>query len=186
MHLKSDSRGITLVELIIAISLMTIVLFSGYFFLSLSTRSLNDTEAQFDAGQDARMAVINMEDDIRKAQAVNIGGINYRAAKVMDAGMSLNVYTDVNSDGNMQLVQYKLEDNQLKRGEAALGFTPSTWFTIADKVENAMIATPTPIFTISGKVIKINLLVLDEKDQLLDNPISVKTSITVRSKGAMN
>lgn len=184
MHLKSDSRGITLVELIIAISLLTVVLFSAYFFLTFSTRSLNNTEAQFDAGQDARMAFINMEEDIRKAQAVNIGGTNYKAVEVLASGMSLNIYT--NNNGTLQLVQYKLEDDQLKRGEAALGFTPSTWFTIASRVKNSMTATPTPIFSVSGKMIKINLLVLDDKEQLLDSPLSVKTSITVRSKGAMN
>jgi len=185
MQLKSDSRGITLIELIIAISLLTVVLFSAYFFLAFSTRTMKDIEAQFDAGQVARMAFINMEEDIRKAKAVIIDSTKHKAVEVMDYGMLINVYTDVDNDGIIQLVQYKLEGNQLKRGEASLGDTPSTCTIIADSIKNDVTSPPTPIFTIDKKVVIINLLVLDKEGFLDDSPISIKTSITVRSKEAM-
>jgi type II secretory pathway component PulJ len=186
MRVKMNSRGTTLLELIIAISLLTVVLFSAYFFLTFSTRSMINTEAEFDAGQDARMSFISLEKDIRKAQAVKISGTRHKAVEVLDSGMTLNVYTDVGNDGTLQLVQYKLVNNQLKRGEAELGLSPSLWSTIADKVNNAITSPSTPIFTISSTKVNIELLVVDEKNQLSDNPASIKTSITVRTKGAMN
>jgi prepilin-type N-terminal cleavage/methylation domain-containing protein len=187
MHIKLNSRGITLVELIIAVSLLSVVLASAYFFLAFSQRVLVQTEAQFEAIQDARMAEMKMEEDIRSAEAAKIGVIRHKGVEVQDGGMKLTVYTDVDKDGTLQIVQYKLEDDELKRGVADLDSgTPAEWYTVAGKVKNDMAGTSTPIFEIDDKTVNIELLVLDEKDRLSENPVSVKTSITVRSKGAMD
>jgi prepilin-type N-terminal cleavage/methylation domain-containing protein len=186
MHLKSDSRGITLLELMIAVSLLTILLSSAYYLLSFSTSALNDTEAQFEAEQDARTAFLSLEEDIRKAQAVNYGGTSHKAVEVKSSGMQLDVYTDADNNGTVEIVQYKLLDNQLIRGEAALGATPSNWVTISHSVKNNLLAPVVAIFSISEEVININLILTDDKERLSHHPVSVKTSITVRSKGAMD
>ncbi len=186
MHIKLNSRGITLVELIIAVSLLSVVLAGAYFFLAFSQRVLVQTEAQFEAIQDARMAEMKMEEDIRGAEAVKIDVTRHKAVEVQDGGMGLTVYTDVDKDGTLQIVQYKLEDDELKRGVSAVDTTPSEWYTVAGKVKNDMAGSSTPIFEIDDKTVNIELLVLDEKDRLSENPVSVKTSITVRSKGAMD
>jgi type II secretory pathway component PulJ len=182
-----NSRGITLIELLLAVSLTTVVLFSAYYFLIVSSGTLTKAEAEFDAGQDARMAVIRMEEDLRKAQAVTISGTNHKAVEVFNAGMEINIYS-FNDDTSIQMVKYRLVDDKLERGTANLSCMPVIWewITLAKRVKNDMIATPVPVFTISGKMVKIHLQVLDEMDELYDNPISVKTSITVRGKGAMN
>ncbi len=186
MHIKLNSRGFTVVELIVALSLLSIVLACAYYFLAFSYKVLGKTESEFDAIQDARMAETKMEEDIRSAEAAKIGATRHKAVEVQNNGMWLTVYTDTDKDGTLQTVQYKLENDELKRGEAALGNTPSTWNTLAGKVKNKMSGISTPIFSIDGKTVNIELLVLDEKDRLSDQPVSVKTSITVRSKGAMD
>jgi len=194
MHKKLNSRGITLLELIIAVSLLTIVLSSAYFLLSFCQKALSQTEAQFDAGQDARIAIMEIEQDIRKAQAVKIDTTRYKAVDVDLGGMQINIYTDVGNDGSIQLVQYKLDGEKLVRGEADLEIipmviptiAPTASYTVVDTVKNGMSATPVPIFSVDDDEIKVELLVLDEEERILDNPITVKTSITVRSKGAMD
>lgn len=185
MNIKSDTRGITFIELIIAISLLVGVLFSAYFFLSFSTKSFNNTEAEFDAGFDARMALISMENDIRKAQSVTIVDVKHSAVTVAADGMAIDVYTDVGSDGTLQLVQYKLDGTDLKRGVADMEYLPSTWTIIANNIKNAS-SPAIPVFSQDGKMIKIKLIIYDDKEYLINDPIEVKTSITVRSKGAMN
>jgi hypothetical protein len=185
MEVKRDSRGITLIELIVAISLTTVVLLSAYFFLSFAVRSMKHTEAEFIAGEDARMAVLDIVENIRNSQSVTIGLTKRKAVEVDPGGMSAKVYVK-QEDGTLLMVQYKLEDDKLKKGEATPGGTPASWSILADRLKNAMTATPTPIFTVNGKRIGINLLVIDDQDTLIDSPVGVTTSITVRSKGAMD
>lgn len=186
MSLKSDSRGITLVELIIAVSLLTVVLSGAYFLFFFGIRSMNDTEAQYDAGYSAKLAVMDMEEDIRTAQFVIYGGVGHKAVEVSADGMTMKVHTDTNNDDVLEIVEYKLDSNQLKRRVTSLTGVSGDWSVVVKRVKNGMTTPAIPIFSVSSKTIKINLMVLDEKDRLKDSPMSVSTSITVRSKGAMD
>lgn len=184
MYKKMNDRGITYVEIIIAVALITFLLLGVYTFLVFTLNSLKRTESEYDAGYDARIVFIRMDDDIRKANAVNIGGIRHKAIEIINSGMGINVYTDVNNDGTMQIVQYIIDNNSLKRGEAELGHLPTDWMTLADKVNNVIDSVPA--FSLNEYTVKIKLLVVDENGELSANPTSVTTSITVRSKGAMD
>lgn len=186
MHYKSDSRGITIIELVMAISLLSILLLSAYFFLFFTTKTLNNVEAEFVAGQEARMAVMKMEEEIRKAQAVKIDGVDYKAVSIQDSGMTLSIYTDIDNTGTIKLIQYKLDDEQLKRGVADLGSSPSSWTIVANTVKNKKLSPAKPIFSINIKTVLINLIIYDENSNLTNETTSVRTSITVRSKGAMD
>lgn len=189
MKIKTDSRGVTLIELIIAVSLLTIFLSSAYFLFFNAFRSLNDTEAQFDAGEDARVAEMEMEEDIRTAQAVSYESTYHKAVEVSADGLYMKVHSNTDDDDELEIVEYKLENNQLKRRESSLAGVAGDWCIVAGRVKNGMTTPITPIFKIDSvnkKLIIINLIVLDEKDQLTDDPVSVKTSIAVRSKGAMD
>ena len=186
MNDKIDSRGVTLLELVIAVALLSIVLSSAYYFLSFATRVMNAVEAQFITEEDARISIMSLEDDIRGAQAFSYGGIRYKAVEVISGGMQLNVYTDTNNDGVYEMVRYRLENNQLKRGEASLGATPSNWTTVAYRVQNNLISPAVPIFSANLEVVMVHLILTDEKEHLKENPLSVTTSIDIRSKGAMD
>lgn len=186
MHLKTDSRGITLIELIIAITLLAVVLTGAYSLLSFSSNSFRDMEAQYIAEEEARIAVISMENDIRRAQSAYDGVAHHKAVEVLASGMQLNVYTNIDNDTEQEIVQYILTGNKLKRGTAELGSVPVQWITLISKVRNNLLAPAAPIFVISNKVVSINLIITDEKERLADEPISICTSITVRSRGAMD
>lgn len=186
MHVKLNSHGVTLIELIVAIALLSVVMSSAYALLSFSRSALAETEAQFGAGQDARMAIMQMDKEIRKARDTSIGDIYYKAVDIASSGMQLNVYVDTDDDGILQLVQYKLDGENLVRGEASLGSTPTIWYTIVGTLKNGKNTPQTPIFSIDKSKIMITLEVLDENERIYNNPMVVKTSITVRSKGAMD
>jgi prepilin-type N-terminal cleavage/methylation domain-containing protein len=185
MQAKSNISGFTLVELLIAVSLSSIVLAALYYLLSFTYQSYRHTVAQYEAEQDARMAMISFEDDIRKAKEVEISGIIHNAVEVKSWGMQLDVYTDIDKDDVMEFVQYKLENNELKRGEAELGHTPTKWTTLADMIYNNTMTPKEAIFAVDEERIDINLIIGDDNNHLEEEPVSLNTSITVRSKGAM-
>ena len=185
MRTKINDHGMTLVELVIAVALLSGVMAAIYYFLSFSMKSYYFVQDHYQAELNARRAVTAMADDIRKAKPVNISGTGHLAAEVLDGGMTLNVYTDIDNDGIMELVKYKIEDNQLKMGSAELGSTPTGWTVLADKIYNESAAPAVAAFTISGKQIGIKLEIRDENSSLKEAPVSVSTSVSVRSKGAM-
>lgn len=181
---REDCKGISLVELLIAISLISGVLFVAYSFLSFSYKSMIHTQAKYAATQDARVSLIRLGDNIRKAQSTRINGISHKGVTVNPSGFQINIYVDVDKDGICELVQYKLDGDKLVMGQAELGHSPTEWNTIIDCVENHKLSTPEPIFTVDGTKIKIKLYIKDEYKNL-SNPICIETSFTVRSKGAM-
>jgi type II secretory pathway pseudopilin PulG len=181
---KEDSKGITYVELVVAISLLSGVLLIAYSFLSFSYKSLIFTQAKYDATQDARVSLIRLGDNIRKAQHIILDGESKNGVTVSASGLQLDIYVDVDNDGTCELVQYKLSGNKLVMGQAELGSYPTTWYTVIDSVINHRLDTPEPIFTIAESKVNIKLYIKDEYEHL-DKPICVETSFTVRSKGAM-
>lgn len=185
MQAKSNSSGFTLVELLVAVSLLSMVLAAGYYLLTFSYQSYRHTVAQYEAEREARLVMLSMEKDIRKAKETLISGIVHNGAEVKDSGMQLDVYTDIDEDNVMELVQYKLVNNELKRGEAEPGFIPTRWTTVAKSIYNNTRTPKEAIFTVNDGRIEINLILGDENNQLKEQPVSLKTSITVRSKGAM-
>lgn len=186
MEIKSDSRGITLVELVIAVALLSVVLSGAYFFLDYSAKTFRDMEAQYIAMEDARRALISIEEDIRRARSVNYGGVIHKAVELQDSGMGLNVYTDIDHDDVVEIVQYRLEDNQLKKRCGELGEVPGEWTILVGRVRNELVNPAEPVFSITDTVVGIHIIITDEKERIKDLPVSISTSITVRSKGAMD
>lgn len=185
MRIKMNDRGLTLVELIIAVALLSGVMATIYYFFGFSMKSHYFVQEHYQAELNARRTVMSMADDIRKAKSVMIGATRHLAVEVSNGGMTLNVYTDTDNDGTMELVSYKVEDKQLKMGTAELGNAPADWTVLADKIFNASATPVVPAFTISGKQVGIKLEIKDENSSLDEAPVSVVTSISVRSKGAM-
>jgi len=184
MH--KNNNGFTLVELIIAVALLTGVLATIYYFFSVSMHSYNYVQVHYTAELEARKVVRSMAEDIRKANGASSAGIAHPAVEVIDGGMRLNIYTDIDGDGVMELVIYKIENNQLKYGNAELGSSPTSWKVLADNVINKTETPAVAAFIISGKQINIRLDIGNSNNSLKEGPVSIKTSISVRSKGAMN
>lgn len=184
LRFSDDCKGISYVEVLVTISLLSVVLLSMYLFMSFSFKSMIYTQAKYDITQDARVSLIKLGSNIRKAQATRIAGVSYKAVAVNASGMQINIYVDVDNDGDCEIVQYKLDGNNLVMGVAELGHSPSLWYTMIDKVENHRLASPEPIFTIDNNKVIVMLYIKDEFENLSD-PVCIKTIYTVRSKGAM-
>lgn len=184
MHIKSNHKGLTLVELLVAISLLSIVLTSAYMFLAFSYHSVADTQASFDVGSEARVSMIKMEKNIRNAQAVTINGERHLALETPDSENALIVYTDVDSDGVMEMVKYKVDNGALVMGEAELGAQPAEWFPIVKRVVKPAGSTDAT-FKIVASCVHIKLFIEDKSGHFKDKPVCVEASFTVRSKEAM-
>lgn len=185
MNLIKNEKGISYVELLIAISLLTVVLMSAYYFLSFSRRSMVNTQVAFEVGNDARNSIMQLENHIRTANATSVNFIYHKAIESVGTdGMKINIYTNIDDDEDMELVQYKLDGNKLVMGKAELGSYPMKWSTLVNNVKNNMLGKP--IFSIDNSRVEINLLVYDDTEILLEDPVHVKASYTVRSKGAMD
>lgn len=182
---KDDCKGLSYIELIIALASLSTILLVLYSFLSFSFDSLIYVSAKFDSTQDARVIMIEIGDHIRKSRNVRFDGNSHKAVEADVTGNKINIYVDVDDDGECELVQYKLDNNKLIKGQAELGSTPTTWYTIIDNIYNDRLDIPKPIFTINNKTINIELYIKDEFESL-SKPICVNGSYSVRSKGGMS
>lgn len=184
MRIKLDSKGVTLIELIIVIALSSIIMTAAFAFLGNTNRIMWTLGSQSSRIDEARIAVMKMERDIRSSRATSVGSNSYVGVNMYDSGLRMDVYADTDNSGTIKLVQYKVVGNSLVRGEANLGSTPTRWTTLIKNIENGQRSPVVPLCLIDGKSIKTNLIITDTKNR--DDMISVNTSITVRSKGGMS
>lgn len=180
-----DNKGLTYLELIIAITLLSVVLLAAQMFITFTYNSLFQVQGNFVITQEARIAFLDMENTIRSAQSKKIGAVTYKAVEVFDSGKQIHVYFDIDKDGDTELIQYKLDDKKLVKGVAEYGHTPTEYYTLINNVYNENLSTPIPVFTIDGSVVNIELHIVDDVGAYEDNPMELKASFTVRSKGAM-
>ena len=185
MQKKEMDYGFTLVELVIAVVILSAILACIFSFFEFSMKSNSYVQDHYQAQVNARKAISSMNSEIRESNMAVISGVTHKAVEVFSGGMKMNVYTDIDDDNSLELVQYKIENKQLLMGTAELGYSPTSWTILSDHICNMSATIPVEAFVISGKEIKIKLLLQDENGSLKDEPISVVTSITVRNKGAM-
>ena len=186
MKVKLNNQGFTLIELVIAAALLTMVMGSIYYFFHFSMKSHNFIQDHYQAELSARKVSVSMAKDIRNAKAVTISGTKHLALEIFNGGMTLNVYTDEDKDGTLELVQYKIENNQLKRGRAELGSLPNSWSVLSEHIYNASNLPAVKAFTINGKQLNIELEIKSDNGSLRNDQVSIVTSISVRNKGAMD
>ncbi|SHE61460.1 prepilin-type N-terminal cleavage/methylation domain-containing protein [Desulforamulus putei DSM 12395] len=188
-----NNRGFSLVELIIALALLSLVLAAAYQFYFFSQRSWQRAEAEAGTIQEARLAVMQLAREIRSARkaTANLAAVNI-ADGVTPAGSQLDIYTDVNNDGKPERVCYRLQNGTLQRGVAlrqsrqpdAFPYTygsPATWQTVVAGVANT---ADQPVFSLKENypnVVQINLIINADG---LSKPVTVKSSLVIRSRSA--
>ena len=181
---KEDSKGLSYVEMVIGLALLSGVLLIAYTFMSFTIKSNTYVSAKYDSTQSARFAMNDMGNYIRRAKKVRYNETSYNAVVVNDDGDEINIHVDIDNDGICELVQYRLDDKKLVKGYAELGRTPTTWYTVINCVYNYLLDSSKPIFIVDGYTVNIELYIKDEAESLSD-PICVNASYTIRSKGAM-
>jgi len=191
----NNDKGLTLVELLIVLALLGIVLGGIYQYFYYGYRSWVRSSAEAQQVQDARLAVIRMDGEVRGARQ----GKENTNPVVWVSDTEINIYTDTDNDGRPELVCYKLETmdgvNSLLRGVAipqgdAYPYTysdPGQWETVVASVENDEIFT-VPQYKLNGSdvdyqrgIINVKLYVSATEQSV--KPIKVEAVLTVRGRG---
>jgi type II secretory pathway pseudopilin PulG len=193
----NGQHGFTLVELIIYLSLLTLVLAGIYNFFFFSNQSSLRAQAESEVLQDARIVLMQMEREIRQAnrprKLSNLSlpegtGINDLPAgkAVVDgsSGTELTIYSYIGSTpkkisyriintGSYSVMDRSVDDPHI--------VTPDNWERI---LEHIVTVTGGNYFIIQDKKVIIQVSLLDATENIL-NPLSVSSTFTVRGKEAM-
>lgn len=182
---RDEDSGLTLIEVLVSMSIFSIVIAISYGALIAIQRQSRDTTARADAVSESRLGLAQMDRQIRS------GNVLFDPANEADLGypMSMRIYTQANAEN--KCVQWQLADGELRMRSwtpdyPAPGSTKSAWSTIArDIVNDPAQALDTP-FTLAGasgpysaRVVNVYLKVKSSKSS--GKPVDVKTSLTGRN-----
>jgi len=140
----NDKKGFTLIELMIALSIMVIIFIIGSEFIVKSFKSLTFTSEQDTAIQNARKIMEKVTKEIRECANSERG--DYPISEIGD--QTLTFYGDVDNDGSAERIHYFVQDSIFIK-EATKAGTDKEYnsaistSTIAEYVNNQSI----PIFT---------------------------------------
>jgi prepilin-type N-terminal cleavage/methylation domain-containing protein len=191
LKILNNEKGLTLVELLIVLALLGIVLGGIYQYFHYGYNSWMRSSAEAEQVQEARLAVIRMDREVREAQQ---GKENTPPVECVSK-TEINIFTDTNGDGRPELVCYQLEGGNLRRsvvspqGDAfpyTYG-TPDQWETVVSRVESDNIFT-VPQYKAGGKdvdyqrgIINVELHVSTPEQTV--KPIKIEAVLTVRGRG---
>jgi len=186
-----SERGLSLVELMVALALIVVVLGPVYQYFHYGYSGWNRASAEARVIQDARLLLIQVSEEVRTARVAIDGG----TALEVQSATELNVYTDVAGDEKPEKVCYRLNGTVLERAVVepegdAFPYTygnPVDWETVLRRVNNTEIfSTPDldgdPVTPNSREAVHVELSV-DDLDTPLTEPLSVRATLTVRSRG---
>lgn len=186
-----DERGMTLVELMVSIALMTVVATIFITVLFNIQQAVVRQQARSEMNDAARLAIEQMDREIRSSShlftsdaAATCGG------KSCAPGYAVRVYTQANlpTRGEAHCVQWVIDGQSLYRRSWVTGGTTSLagWRLIAEGIVNREASVSVPAFTqASGSSVLNIALMLNSRFGDPDAPRSIpmKTSIAIRNTG---
>lgn len=189
-QITKNSRGFSLIELIIVLFLLSIVIAGVYQLFFFSQSSWTRSAAESRAIQDARNVLMQMDREIRQARSPNEG----TPPVVFVASDEIRVYSDVRGDGRPEMISYHCPGSQGQEEPRPLQRsvvdpdgdeypytydTPSGWIAIADNVWDC-------VFSVEGTAprLAVNVrLFVDDPETHLARPVEVQAKLIVRSRG---
>ncbi|HEX21025.1 MAG TPA: hypothetical protein ENH19_00040 [Actinobacteria bacterium] len=134
--LTNNEKGLTLIELIIGVGLMSLVLQGIYAFHYYETKSWDNTTRSIAARTAAQLAINRISRDIRGAQVIS------ETAPAIEAAdkNSIIFYADVDNDQQPERLHYYLSGTKLIRGIEESQTTKEPWvFNGVDDVKTTLV-----------------------------------------------
>ncbi|MFH1947311.1 MAG: prepilin-type N-terminal cleavage/methylation domain-containing protein [Candidatus Magasanikbacteria bacterium] len=131
--LKKSSAGFTLLELLVAMGIFTLVILAGAWLLISGFRYNTIIWNQLEGQKDGRQAVQRVVDFVRRTEQSSIGS----HAIVLAEDNELIIYTNTDSDSFVEKVRFWLDGTTLKMGTVKPSGNPLGYAGVETTVELA-------------------------------------------------
>lgn len=191
-----NNKGFTILEMIIALGVGSMLVLASSWFLISSLRQSNIVFDQLASQSDGRRVLHDVVNDVRRAVPSSVG-----AYPIETAGTStLILYANVDSDNYIERVRYFLSGNILRRGVINPSGSPLTYPSgseaVTDVAHYVANTTSTPIFTyydesytgteasltqpVSTTQIHVITVTLDMEKDPAKSPVPIRVQSTVQ------
>lgn len=130
-RLRPKNRlGVTLIEMLVAISLSVIIITALYYVFTTSHKSYIQNSAKAEINQNARIAQERISRDLRQATRI-VTTLPLDDTDPLNPAPSTIMFQDGHDAAQIQYIEYSFSDGQLHRKVIHYYFTsdPSTWTT---------------------------------------------------------
>ncbi len=185
-RLWREEGGITLTELMITVTLLTLVTGAFLTFLESTNRAVIVEQERSLANDEARLAVQQLDREVRSANYIYDPDDEAQPYK----GYSLRVYTQANAPTRtpgFQCVQWRIQDGDLLRRSWPTGQpgSASSWRLVAGHIVNVDLGQKA--FSMDtdpdkgGRTVRVRLLIDVDLADTVSRPVRLETSLTGRN-----
>lgn len=176
-----DCRGITLVELLVALSLLTIVSVALFNFIGFSQRSWYKANSNAAITSEAQVLLMQVERDIRFAKR---GSEGQPGIEILNQGHGLRVNKFVN--GDERIIRYLFQSGNILTREVLTPAGETVMEMVYDNVfqgvdEDGQLL---PVFSTLGNKVRLKCFLENPPGQVTKK-LEVDTLFAVRGKGVM-
>lgn len=185
-------KGLTLVELLMSLIIVSIVMASIYNVLQHSLSAHSHVEAQAEVTQNARMAIERFSKEVRRAMG-SADGFNY--CNVSEIQFSIDYNENGNNLDDGERIRYRVVGGDLERSDSPAGglvWRPEvianyvTGFTMSYRRDNNNILSPLPLSAARRnniRLINADLALNNIRKGGEDNyPVQLRASIHPRNR----
>lgn len=104
-------KGITLIELLIVLPMISIILIVAYNMLFLANRSFKYVNQTFNINENIRSFVNSIQKEANEGKKSNENTVLYKTDDMNSE--ELYIYTDIDDDGVPELIRYRLVGNKI-------------------------------------------------------------------------
>ena len=187
-RLRSEERGLTLVELSLTVALLFLVTGAFLTFLDSMNRAVITETGRSRANDQARLAIDQLDREVRSANYIYDPQLEANPYK----NLQLRIYTQANvptRGGLPHCVQYRVQDgNLLRRSWAPTDPASLTaWRTVAEHIVNAHPSVDEAAFHMDptvargGRTVEVNFYVDVDPDDDVSRPTLLETDLTGRN-----
>ncbi|MFZ5596495.1 MAG: PulJ/GspJ family protein [Bacillota bacterium] len=193
IKIVDNKSGFTLVELVVAIALLGTVLAGLYQFMYIGQRTFQTGAAESRAVQDARLALIKMENQVRQAVVANSDN-----PVQLVSSTQIRIYTDIDNNGLPERVTYRYVVNGTEKALKQSVVSPinnsfpysypddpvndSAWTTVIPAVDSVAFSVAVPGTNPVNRLSVTLSMNVNDSQNPLNQGVALSTNITVRSK----